>query len=47
VVKEKWPFHQKWNKCYRIKVQNNGKMEIDSERRVEGRKYNFPGPGEK
>jgi len=34
VVKEKWPFHQKGNNCYRIKVQKNGKMKIDSERRV-------------
>ena len=33
----KWPFHQKGNKCYRIKVQNNGKMKIDSERRAGGR----------
>jgi hypothetical protein len=37
VVKEKWPFHQKRNKCYRIKVQNNGKMKIDLERREGGR----------
>jgi hypothetical protein len=36
VVKEKWPFHQKGNKCYRIKVQKNGKKKVDSERREGG-----------
>ena len=36
MVKEKWPFHQKGNKCYRIKVQNSGKIEINPERRAGG-----------